>query len=259
MPMRQRRHRHKESFSVLLISNTGQNAKRFHVGASCLRLLALFALCVCAAFVWMAYRYVIGSESAASHVNASEVTRESELLDQVVEQDKSIRQLEGEKEALNRRIDELTAENKALLAAAKTSKTESEEAGRTAGAEADPAFPSRYPYSETGEVFQKFTESDPYVSINTGDRGSVVAAGDGTVTYVGSDDDYPLVIEIEHGNGYRTRYMLPQEAEALREAGDRVQAGEALATVGESNLRLDYQVIQDDRPIDPLIVFEAKG
>ncbi len=257
MPMRQRRHRHRESFSVLLISNTGQNARRFHIGASCIRLLAVFVLCVCAAFGWLAYHYLTADVTMASQVNASEVTRESELLDQVVEQEKSIELLKEEKASLDRRIDELTAENKALLAAAKTGKEES--ASGVEETSADPAYPSRYPYSEAGEVFQKFSESDPYVSINTREKGSIVAAGDGTVTYAGADGEYPLVIEIDHGNGYRTRYMLPQEAETLHEEGDRVKAGDALASVGENNQRMDYQVIHEGKAIDPLIVFEAKG
>ncbi len=254
--MRRRKHRHKESFSVLLISNTGQNARHYHVGASCLRLLAVLALCVCAAFGWMAYRYLGADRTTANYVNASEVTRESELLDKVVEQEKSIQLLKEENEALDRRLEELTTENKALLAAAKT--------GKAGGAEeeefsADSAYPSRYPYSEAGEVFQKFSESAPYVSINTKENGSIVAAGDGTVTYIGADGDYPLVIEIDHGNGYRTRYMLPQAAETLCKAGDRVRTGDALAAVGGDNQRLDYQVFQEGKAIDPLIVFEAKG
>ena len=259
--MRQRKHRHKESFSILLISNTGQNARHFHVGASFFRLLTVFILCAFAAFGWLAYHYLSASAAGVEHVNASGVTRESELLDQVVEQEKTIRQMETEKESLNRRIDELTLENKALLAAAKASQSGGTEdrAAAEEAAESDPAIPSRYPYSETGEVLQKYSESYPYVSINTKENGSIVAAGDGTVTYIGADGDYPLVIEIDHGNGYRTRYMLSQAAETLCKAGDRVRTGDALAAVGGDNQRLDYQVFQEDKAIDPLIVFEAKG
>lgn len=259
--MRQRKHRHKESFSILLISNTGQNARHFHVGASFFRLLTVFILCAFAAFGWLAYHYLSASAAGVEHVNASGVTRESELLDQVVEQEKTIRQMETEKESLNRRIDELTLENKALLAAAKASQSGGTEdrAAAEEAAESDPAVPSRYPYSETGEVLQKYSESYPYVSINTRERGSVIAAGDGTVTFVGSEEGYPLVVEIEHGNGYRTRYMLPQTAEALCEEGEQVQAGDALVRIGGDNLRMDYQVIREGKPIDPLIVFEAKG
>ena len=85
------------------------------------------------------------------------------------------------------------------------------------------------------------------------------AAGDGTVSMVGSDDTYPLIIEIEHGNGYQTRYMFLQAAEAKQAEGEQVQIGTALAAVDTDNVQVDYQVIFEGQPIDPLIVFEAKG
>ena len=105
----------------------------------------------------------------------------------------------------------------------------------------------------------KYSQEHPYVSIETQDEGNIIAAGEGTITEVGSAAGYPLVIEIEHGNGYRTRYMFAQEAEPIHEAGDKVQSGDVLAAVNAQNEQVDYQVIFEDEPIDPLIVFEAKG
>lgn len=265
MPMKPRKHRHKESFSVLLISNTGQNARHYHVSGTFLRLFTVFVLCVFAAFGWLLYGYWSADEITSRYVNANESTGESMgdagLLEQVVAQEKLIQQLEEENDALSRQNNELTSENKALLAAAKL--TMSTETADTAGdennPEEDPAFPSRYPYSETGEVSEKYSANHPYVSIDTQEEGDVVAAGNGTIAMIGSDDTYPLIIEIEHGNGYRTRYMLLQNAEPLQEEGTQVQAGTALVPIDTQNIQLDYQVIYEEEPIDPLIVFEAKG
>ena len=259
--MKSRRHRHKESFSVLLISNTGQNTRRFHVSRSFLRVFTVFVLFVCAAFGWLMYAYLSDNEITSSYVNASEDTTHTDLLDQIAAQEQQIQQLEEEKNALDRRNNELTTENKALLAAAKTSMgaAEVDEADNGDRPENDPAYPSRYPYSETGEVSEKYSDNHPYVSIETQAEGDIVAAGDGTIAMIGSDDTYPLIIEIEHGNGYRTRYMLPQAAEPLYEEGAQVQAGIAIVTVNTNNIQLDYQVIYREKPIDPLIVFEAKG
>lgn len=259
--MKQRKHRHKESFSVLLISNTGQNARHFHVTGSFARLFIIFVLCFCAAFGWFTYQYLSVHEIASSRVNASEGSGETELIDQLVEQEKLVQQLEEENDALSRRNDELMSENKALLAVAKSTKDTSEAENIFGGdsAEEDSAYPSLYPYSETGEVSAKYSESHPYISIDTQNAGDIVAAGDGTIATVGSDDSYPLIIEIEHGNGYRTRYMFPQAAEALRAEGSQVQAGTALVSVDIQNVQLDYQVIHEDKPIDPMIVLEAKG
>lgn len=259
--MKQRKHRHKESFSVLLISNTGQNTRHFHVSGSFMRLFTVFVLLVCGAFGWLIYEYMSSDEITGNYVNASESTGDEELLEQLAEQERLIQQLEEERDDLSRRNDDLVSENKALLAAAKTSMGSNE--ARTVGegvvSEDDPAYPSRYPYSVTGEVSEKYSTSHPYVTIDTLDEGDVVAAGNGTISMVGSDDTYALIIEIEHGNGYRTRYMLPQIAESLQEEGAQVQAGTALVLIDTNNIQLDYQVIYQDEPIDPLIVFEAKG
>ena len=260
--MKPRKHRHKESFSVLLISNTGQNTRHFHVSVFCMRLLTVFVLLVCGAFGWLIYEYMSSNEITSNYVNASESTDdEEEFLEQFAEQERLIRQLEEERDDLSRQNADLVSENKALLAAAKTNmgSNETRTVGDVNGTEDDPAYPSRYPYSSTGEVSEKYSESHPYVSIDTQDEGDVVAAGSGTITMIGSDDTYALIIEIEHGNGYRTRYMLPQSAEPLQEKGAQVQAGTALVLIDTNNVQLDYQVIYEEKPIDPLIVFEAKG
>lgn len=261
MPMKSRKHRRKESFSVLLISNTGHNSRHFHVTGSFLRLFTVFVLIVCTAFGWLMYEHWSAREITVSYVNASEGDDHTELHDQIADQEKLIQQLEEEKDALDRRNNELTTENKALLAAAKTTKSTNaaDTVEERSGPEDDPFFPSLYPYSETGEVSVKYSDSHPYVSIDTQVEGDIVAAGSGTVSMIGSDDTYPLIIEVEHGNGYKTRYMFPQHADPLCDEGNQVQAGTALVPVNTQNLQLDYQVIYDEKPIDPLIVFEAKG
>ena len=259
--MNSRKHRRKESFSILLISNTGKNTRHFHVTRSFMRVFVVFVLCVCAAFGWLMYQYLSANTITTDYVKASEVIKEteigeSELNDQIAAQEELVQQLEEEIDALNRRNSELTSENKALLAVAKTN-METVDGGDDP--EAEPTYPSRYPYSETGVVSEKYSESHPYVSINTEEEGDVVAAGDGTIAAISSDDTYPLIIEIEHGNGYRTRYMFLQDAEPLQEEGAQVQSGTALVSGDIHNVQLDYQVIYEEKPIDPMIVFEAKG
>ena len=255
--MKSRKHRHKESFSVLLISNTGKNTKHYHITGSFMRLFTVFVLCVCVAFGWFIYQYLSVNEITSDHVNANEGTRETELMEQIAAQEKVVQQLEEENDALNRRNNELVSENKALLAAAKSNMDLDTASGDDP--ESDPAYPSLYPYSEAGVVSEKYSVSHPYVTIETEVEGDVVATGDGTVAEISSDDTYPLIIVIEHGNGYRTRYMFLQDAVPLQEEGTVVQSGTALVSVDTHNVQLDYQVIYEEKPIDPLIVFEAKG
>lgn len=259
--MKSRKHRHKESFSLLLISNTGQNTRHFHVTRSFMRLFTVFVLCICVAFGWLIYQYLSDNEITNTYVNASEGTGETELIDQITEQEKLVQQLEEEIESLNRLNSELTSENKALLAAAKLTKDAEavNEAGREGNPETDPAYPSRYPYSGTGVMFERYSVSHPYVSIELPEEGDIIATGSGTIAIIDSDNTYPLIIEIEHGNGYRTRYMFPQDAEPLFAEGAQVQAGTALVSVDINNVQLDYQVIYEEEPIDPVNVFEVKG
>lgn len=265
--MKPRKHRHKESFSILLISNTGQNSRQFHVTHSFVRLFTVFVLLICATFGWLMYQYVSGFgggvvSSIGSIVGRNESSdgneEQEELLGKIAAQEKTIAALEKEKESLGRQNDALTSENKALLAAAKGNMGANAE-GQEQTAEDDTAYPSRFPYSKQGILTTKYSEEHPYVSIDTNEEGDIIAAGDGTVAMVGSDETYPLIIEIEHGNGYRTRYMFLQDAQAQQTEGAQVQIGAVLAAVDVHNVQVDYQVIYEDQPIDPLIVFEAKG
>lgn len=266
--MKSRKHRRKETFSVLMVSNTGQNSRHFRVSKSFLWLFTVFILLTCASTGWLIYNYLSGSELIRNYLIARESVRQSEqqsaeameYLAQIESQEVLIRQLEEERDALTRENTALTSENKALLAAAKTVMgTENGEEKEADDSENDPAYPSRYPYSEMSVVSEKYSDNHPYVSIDVQAEGDVVAAGDGTIVKIDSDDSYPLIIEIEHGNGYRTRYMFSQEANLQQQEGTQIQSGTVLASIDQNDTQLDYQVIYEDNPIDPMIVIEAKG
>lgn len=89
--------------------------------------------------------------------------------------------------------------------------------------------------------------------------GTVTAAGDGTVVAAGSDEIYQHIIEVAHESGYKTRYLCHQSAEISVEEGSAVQAGDILLTITTDETQLDYQVIYEDAPIDPLSVIDARG
>lgn len=263
--MKPRKHKRKESFSVLLISNTGLSSRQIHISRSLLRGLAVLLLLVCVVCGWLGYQYWNGYRSGSRNmaVKGNEDASSEELLEKIALQEEQVRLLEAEKAELNSQKDALTTENKALLEAAKANRGEAaaEDSGNTDTKETEPdaAGLGLYPYSEQGDVSVKYSEDHPYVSIDTHNGGNVIAAGDGTVATVGSDGTYPLIIEIEHESGYRTRYLFLQEAESLLQEGTQVQAGDTLATLDANNTQLDYQVIFEGNPVDPLDVFEAKG
>lgn len=244
--MKQRKHKHKESFSILLISNTGQSNRQFHIPPYFLSLFLIILLMICAVTGWLAYQYSTSAQ------------RDSALNGQIASLEELIAQLEDEKAAQDAENYSLTAELEALKQNIQMY-TESKPADDPEKSEDDPSIPSRYPYSESGILDAAYSVDHPYLSINTQPGSSLIAAGNGTVTAVRSDDIYPVIIELDHGNGYSTYYMCMKDIDLQVAEGSQVQIGDILAAVSTENTQLDYQVLWEGEPIDPLIVLEAKG
>jgi murein DD-endopeptidase MepM/ murein hydrolase activator NlpD len=82
----------------------------------------------------------------------------------------------------------------------------------------------------------------------------VVATADGRVTYAGYRPGYGWTIEIDHGNGYKTRYAHNQRNLKVN-VGDAVRRGDVVALVGSSGLakgsHVHYEVLKDGLAIDP--------
>lgn len=88
-------------------------------------------------------------------------------------------------------------------------------------------------------------------------RGTAIyAAESGTVTsYTGVHSGYGNIIEISHGNGYTTRYAHLQTM--LVKAGDKVQKGQKIATMGDSGTtssepHLHFEIRCNGVPYNPL-------
>jgi murein DD-endopeptidase MepM/ murein hydrolase activator NlpD len=87
-----------------------------------------------------------------------------------------------------------------------------------------------------------------------GRRGSdVIAVASGVVTFAGRRAGYGKLIEINHGDGYVTRYG---HHESLRVAtGDIVKKGQAIATMGSSGRstgpHVHFEVLKNGKPVDP--------
>lgn len=60
----------------------------------------------------------------------------------------------------------------------------------------------------------------------------ILAIADGVVTWSGRNGGYGLLVELEHADGFRTRYA--HNDATLVELGSRVRKGEAIATLGSS-------------------------
>lgn len=249
--MKRKGHDHKESFSVLLLSNTGQKNRQFRISRLASRILAVMAAVILAAVGCLGgliYRTVFGDGSQAA-----------DLRLQLGEQAQLVQNLETEKEKLSSEMQALTKEYEALRQEVEAKTEDEGNVGQKAEPEPEAAIPRLYPSSGTSSLISNFSEEQPYLSINTHTEGSIVATGSGTVVSVTSDDTWPVIVEVEHQKGYRTRYMCRQEAEVQATEGAQVEAGDVLFAITVDDTQLDYQILFHDEPIDPLTVFDAKG
>lgn len=96
------RHKHKETLSVLLISNTGQNSKQFHISTLFLKLAVSIVALVCVVAVAVVFWFGTDSRKTAK------------LQEQLTAQAEQMQKLEEEKESLKSRNIELTQKNEAL-------------------------------------------------------------------------------------------------------------------------------------------------
>jgi len=81
----------------------------------------------------------------------------------------------------------------------------------------------------------------------------IVAAAKGRVKFVGWHGEYGLMIEIDHGYGYVTRYAHASRVNVR--VGQEVQRGEKIGEVGSTGLavgpHLHYEVLERGRPVNP--------
>lgn len=256
--MKNQRHKRKESFSVLLISNTDRSSKQYHVSLSALRLAGALVLVLCLAAGGLTYTAISNQKVQATL--RTQLTEKEELISQMTTQKET---LENEKQTIAAENDALKQEAEEAKAAAAEAIAEAEAALAAAEEpeepQEDPAYPSRYPSSGASVLKSEYSQEQPYLSITTYSGCDIVAAGNGTVTAITSDDTYSQIIEVDHGNGYRTRYLCLQPAEVKTEEGAGVEMGAVLFTITTDETQLDYQVIYQEEPIDPLSVIDARG
>ena len=86
---------------------------------------------------------------------------------------------------------------------------------------------------------------------NVGDP--VLAVADGVVSFSGDRDGYGYTVEIDHGNGYVTRYA--HNSRLTREVGQLVRAGQEIAKAGSTGrstgAHVHFEVWQDGRVVNP--------
>ena len=119
-------------------------------------------------------------------------------------------------------------------------------------------LPVRAGYASSGfgrrsDPFSGFNEFHKGVDFS-GPRGSdVLTVADGVVQFSGRRNGYGNTVEIDHGNGYMTRYA--HNAENIVAVGDRVKAGQMIAKMGSTGRstgsHVHFEVWLDGRVVNP--------
>ena len=130
--------------------------------------------------------------------------------------------------------------------------------------------PSGWPV-ENGWISSLFgMRVDPFTGLRAFHAGVDFAARQGTnvmsvaagiVADVGERFGYGLLVEINHGNGYVTRYG--HNDTALVAVGDRIRKGQAVALVGDSGRstgpHVHFEVLLNGRTVNPHEYVQAPG
>ena len=112
------------------------------------------------------------------------------------------------------------------------------------------------------------TRSDPFntkrarhkgIDLASNKGNKVKTMADGIVTKSGWGSGYGKVIEIDHGNGFKTKYAHLNAIYVKK--GEEVKNGQAIGEVGSTGRstgpHLHYEILYEGVPLDPLVFMKA--
>jgi murein DD-endopeptidase MepM/ murein hydrolase activator NlpD len=89
----------------------------------------------------------------------------------------------------------------------------------------------------------------------------VIAVANGVVTWAGPRGGYGNLVQINHGNGYSTRYG--HNDRILVHVGDVVKKGQVISLMGSTGRstgpHVHFEVLKNDRQINPLSFVQSNG
>lgn len=134
-----------------------------------------------------------------------------------------------------------------------------QKASDEAASESQKHLPTGLPIGGTSSYKEDFdaSTSAPILIFEGAENADVLATAAGTVTFVGSDDEYLNVVMIDHGNGYTTVYRNRSTPKVS--VGSEVITGSILYILGPDSRTLGYQIMQDGDYIDPADLMQVFG
>jgi len=108
-------------------------------------------------------------------------------------------------------------------------------------------------YGKRIDPFTGKQERHKGIDISSKEGSSILAVADGVVTWSGDRTGYGKLVEINHGNGYVTRYG--HNKQNLVKAGDTIRKGEAIALMGSTGRstgpHVHIEVMHDGKRVNP--------
>lgn len=110
------------------------------------------------------------------------------------------------------------------------------------------------PYGRRIDPFTGHFSFHPGLDIGVPFGSQVHAVAAGVVTYAGVRDGYGKVVEIDHGDGYMTRYA--HNSKLLAHVGEHVRGGEVISDAGSTGRstgpHVHFEVWHDGKLVNPL-------
>jgi len=169
---------------------------------------------------------------------------------------------EAELVILNDKIDELIKDNDELSSKVSTlSETvATQEAMKEIKEEEiqDISLPKGFPLGGSGSVSMDVDEEQELTLIfNASEGRTIVTVGAGIVESIETDERYGTKLTIDHRNGFKSVYL--NSGQPLVRAGEELGKRYILFLVGNNNKTLGFQIIDNERQVDPMDIMEISG
>lgn len=239
----------KIQYSVQIVSD-GEKGTGRHFMIS-LRVFVVFLVAVALLIVAaLSYCFILAGELNRSNSNVELLTTRAEKLAMQNEE------LLAEKEEMVRENEELQ-EKVEIFSDTINGKVQQEQEREAELAQT--YIPTGFPLKGSATYNESVTELDgnPIAVFHASQGTSVVATANGTVSSIAGDTEAGYIVMIDHGNGYFTVYR--NGAHPSVEKGDAVTKTTKLFDIERGKEELGYQIIENEKYIDPLSLMETYG
>ncbi|MBQ8751374.1 MAG: peptidoglycan DD-metalloendopeptidase family protein [Alphaproteobacteria bacterium] len=116
------------------------------------------------------------------------------------------------------------------------------------------------PFGKRSDPFNSKSARHKGVDLASNKGNKVKTMADGIVTKSGWGNGYGKIVEIDHGNGFKTKYAHLNAIYVKK--GATVTNGQAIGEVGSTGRstgpHLHYEILYDGIPVDPMVFIKAK-